>query len=54
MPPAGRGAYPRVQRKVRTEIYFGLTRKDAREVKPAEWSAFLEQVVTRLFPAGSP
>jgi len=51
-PPAGRSAYPRVQRKVRTEIYFGLTRKDAREVKPSEWSAFLEQVVTRLFPAG--
>ena len=40
------------KRKVRTELYFGLSRKGAEDVTADEWKAFLDEVVTPLFPMG--
>lgn len=40
------------QRKVRTELYFGRGERDGGEVSEAEWTAFVTEEVTPLFPAG--
>ena len=40
------------QQKIRTELYFGLSRSDGRVVKPKEWSAFVRDDIARRFPAG--
>ena len=36
----------------RTEMYFGLLRRDKTPITEAEWEKFIEQVVTPRFPAG--
>jgi len=45
-------ARPKAQQKIRTELYFGLSRSDGRVVKPKEWSAFVRDDIARRFPAG--
>jgi hypothetical protein len=37
---------------VRTELYFGLSRRDAGDVSPEDWAAFLSAQVTPRFPLG--
>ena len=37
---------------MQTDLYFGLTRGDGGEVQPAEFQAFLNEVVTPRFPDG--
>jgi hypothetical protein len=37
---------------VREELYFGVKRRGGGEVSPADWSRFLEEVVTPKFPEG--
>jgi len=36
----------------RSEMYFGLQRRDGTAVTDQEWKAFVEQIVTPRFPAG--
>lgn len=36
----------------RSEMYFGLQRRDGTQVTENEWRSFVEQVVTPRFPAG--
>lgn len=36
----------------RSEMYFGLQRRDGSPVTEREWASFVEQVVTPRFPAG--
>lgn len=36
----------------RSEMYFGLQRRDGTPVTENEWRSFVEQVVTPRFPAG--
>lgn len=36
----------------RSEIYFGLQRRDGRLVTESEWESFVQQVVTPRFPEG--
>lgn len=36
----------------RSEMYFGLQRRDGTPVTEQEWKSFVEQVVTPRFPAG--
>jgi hypothetical protein len=36
----------------RSEMYFGLQRRDGAPVTEQEWMSFVEQVVTPRFPAG--
>jgi hypothetical protein len=36
----------------RSEMYFGLQRRDGTPVTEHEWTSFVEQVVTPRFPAG--
>lgn len=36
----------------RSEIYFGLQRRDGTRVTDQEWTSFVEQVVTPRFPSG--
>jgi len=50
--PAGASTSKAKQRKVRTELYFGLGRNGGGEISAAEWTTFLDQEVTPLFPAG--
>jgi len=50
--PALVDSRPKPQQKIRTELYFGLSRSDGRSVKPKEWSAFLRDDVGRRFPGG--
>lgn len=37
---------------VRSELYFGLSRKSATDVSPAQWQAFVDEVITPRFPNG--
>jgi hypothetical protein len=37
---------------VREELYFGVKRRSGGEVSAADWSRFLEEVVTPKFPEG--
>jgi len=37
---------------VRSELYFGLSRQGAADVSPAEWQAFVDEVITPRFPNG--
>lgn len=43
---------PSGQRWVRSEVHFGQTKPSGGQVTPAEWQAFLDEVVTPQFPAG--
>jgi hypothetical protein len=40
------------EERVRTELYFGLSRPGGGEVSEAEWAAFLAKEVTPRFPEG--
>lgn len=37
---------------IRTELYFGLTKPDGTTLNDAEWSAFVDEVITSRFPDG--
>ncbi len=37
---------------VRSELYFGLSRAAGPEVTPAQWQAFVDEVITPKFPEG--
>ena len=37
---------------VRSELYFGLTKPDKSVLTDAEWSQFVDEVITPRFPAG--
>jgi len=37
---------------VRSELYFGLSRQGSADVTPAEWQAFVDEVITPRFPNG--
>ncbi|MGQ0541254.1 MAG: DUF3574 domain-containing protein [Blastocatellia bacterium] len=37
---------------IRTELYFGLTKPDGTTLNDAEWSLFVDEVVTPRFPDG--
>ncbi len=37
---------------VRSELYFGLSRQAAADVSPAQWQAFVDEVITPRFPNG--
>jgi hypothetical protein len=43
---------PSGQTWVRSEIYFGQSKPSGGQITPAEWQAFLDEVVTPQFPAG--
>lgn len=40
------------QRMVRTELYFGLNKQHGGQVSEAEWTAFVDTVLTRTFTEG--
>ena len=50
--PASGQELRRAERYRRTELYFGLGRKNGGAVSEAEWAAFLEEEVTPRFPDG--
>lgn len=37
---------------VRTELYFGLTKRDGSTMTDVEWSRFVDEVITPRFPDG--
>jgi hypothetical protein len=37
---------------IRTELYFGMSKKDGSEVSEADWNAFLDHEITPRFPEG--
>ena len=37
---------------IRTELYFGMTRRDGSSVTDSQWQAFVRQEVTPRFPKG--
>ena len=39
-------------RFVRTELYFGTSKKDGSEVSESDWNAFLDHEITPRFPEG--
>jgi hypothetical protein len=49
---SAKAAESRLETYFRTELYFGLKKSDGTEVSDAEWSAFLAEEVTALFPEG--
>src|SRR3982751_5533121 len=43
---------PALRSMVRTELYCGLSRPEGGRIADAEWSQFLDEVVTPRFPEG--
>jgi hypothetical protein len=37
---------------IRTELYFGMSKKDGSEVSESDWNAFLDHEITPRFPEG--
>lgn len=52
MAGCGSSSQSRLERVTRTELYLGLDRANAPQVSDQELQAFLDEVVTPLFPAG--
>jgi hypothetical protein len=50
--PSSSAPAPALRSMVRTELYCGLSRPDGGRVSDAEWSQFLDEVVTPRFPDG--